>query len=283
VKLLRRVALVASVLALVFASASAQAASFFFSTGDPDGLMAMDSRSASPGLIQVETADDFVLTQETVIDHATFTGLVPLGATVESVGLEIYRVFPLDSTNPPSGSVPTRTNSPADVAFVERQGSDLSFLTTDLQADFTVVNSVVNGISPAPNPTTGGEGPVTGLELSISVSLNDPLDLAPDHYFFVPQVQLDDGSFLWLSAPKPIVPPGTSFTPDLQTWIRSETLAPDWLRVGTDVVGGSPSPSFNASFSLSGREISATAIPEPAAALVFAAGLASVAAARRRE
>lgn len=38
------------------------------------------------------------------------------------------------------------------------------------------------------------------------------------------------------------------FTPDLQAWIRSGELARDWLRVGTDIVGGSPAPTFNASF-----------------------------------
>ena len=48
------------------------------------------------------------------------------------------------------------------------------------------------------------------------------------------------GDFFWLSAPKPIVPSGTPFSAgftDFQTWIRNEDLAPDWLRVGTDIVG----------------------------------------------
>ena len=54
-------------------------------------------------------------------------------------------------------------------------------------------------------------------------------------------------------APKPIVAPGTPFTPDLQSWIRNEHLQPDWLRIGTDIVGGSPAPTFNASFSLHGN------------------------------
>jgi hypothetical protein len=52
---------------------------------------------------------------------------------------------------------------------------------------------------------------------------------------------------MWLFAPKPIVG-GTPFTPDSQAWIRSGERAPDWLRVGTDIVGGSPAPTFNASF-----------------------------------
>jgi hypothetical protein len=68
------------------------------------------------------------------------------------------------------------------------------------------------------------------------------------------------GDFLWLSAAKPIVSPGTPFTPDLQSWIRNDGLEPDWLRIGTDIVGGTPAPTFNAAFSLSGQT---TAVPEP--------------------
>jgi hypothetical protein len=94
---------------------------------------------------------------------------------------------------------------------------------------------------------------VTGREVVISVTFTSPFNLPADHYFFVPQVSLSSGdTFLWLSAPRPIVPPGTAFPPgftDLQTWIRDEALQPDWLRVGTDIVGAG---AFNASFSLTG-------------------------------
>ena len=51
-----------------------------------------------------------------------------------------------------------------------------------------------------------------------------------------------------LSAARPIVPPGTPFPPgvtDLQSWIRNSDLDPDWLRIGTDIVGGT---TFNAAF-----------------------------------
>ena len=64
-----------------------------------------------------------------------------------------------------------------------------------------------------------------------------------------------NGNFMWLSAPKPIVPPGTPFAPDLQAWVRNADLDPDWLRIGTDIVGGT---TFNAAFSLDGA-----AVPEP--------------------
>ena len=48
------------------------------------------------------------------------------------------------------------------------------------------------------------------------------------------------GDFLYLSAPRPIVAPGTPFrrVADLQAWIRNSSLAPDWLRIGTDIIDG---------------------------------------------
>ena len=128
---------------------------------------------------------------------------------------------------------------------------------------------MLNGINKKPNQQTLGEGPVTSQVIS-SFSISPDL-LPSDHYFFVPQVQLSDGEFMWLSVPKPIVS-GTLFTPDLQAWIRNEELAPDWLRVGTDVVGGSPAPTFNASFSLDG----VTATPEPSSLLLLGAGLLGI-------
>ncbi|HME74021.1 MAG TPA: PEP-CTERM sorting domain-containing protein, partial [Myxococcota bacterium] len=84
---------------------------FSFSTGNPDGKIGTLSRPGSAGQLQTETADDFILSQPTRIDSATFTGLLPSGAplsTVSDVEIEFYHVFPTDSANPPSGNVPTR-------------------------------------------------------------------------------------------------------------------------------------------------------------------------------
>ncbi len=239
---------------------------FNFSTGNPDGKIATASRPSSIGKIETESADDFNAATPISITSATFTGLIPLGASLGDIGnihLEIYRVFPKDSQVPPSGNVPVRTNSPSDVAFQERDASagDLSFSTTLLSGSFTAQNSVVNGINPSPNQLTFGEGPVTGQEIEFSINLNKPFILPADHYFFVPQVELANGDFLWLSAPKPIVAPGTPLAVDLQSWIRNENLAPDWLRVGTDITNQGP---FNAAFSLTGQ-----AVPEPGTAAVM--------------
>ena len=241
-----------SLFTCVLLTSSAQATIFLFSTGNPDGLIGTTSRVASSGKIQTETADDFVLSQSTQLEAATFTGLLPAGSSLSNVArveVEIYHVFPADSTNPPSGNVPTRTNSPGDVeissATRDSVGGSLSYITTFLNTSFTINNSVINGINKSPNQTTGGEGPVTGVEALISVAFNTPIALTADHYFFRPEVQLTNGDFLWLSAPKPIASPGTPFpagSTDLQAWIRNDALAPDWLRIGTDIVGGEPLP-----------------------------------------
>ena len=178
---------------------------------------------------------------------------------VSQVRVEIYRVFPLDSdvgrtSGPPTFStplVPTRVNSPSDVAFGERDSTaaNLGFTVSLLASSFTANNSVDTGIHPSPNQTTGGDGAVTGQEVQFTITFTTSLDLPADHYFFVPQVLLANANnhFLWLSAPRPIVAPGTPFSPDLQEWIRNAALEPDWLRVGTDIVG---SGTFNGAFSL---------------------------------
>ena len=219
--------------------------------------MGTASRPGSAGIQEIESADDFNPTTAVSINQATFTGLLPAGlplSDVNQVIVEIYRVFPNDSVNPPDNNVPTRMNSPSDNAFLTRDSAaaTLSFTTTVLSQSFTVANTVVNGIFPKPGFTTGGEGPMTGQEVRFNLQFSSPLELGANHYFFVPQVRLSSGNFLWLSTPRPIVAPGTPFTPDLQTWIRNASLEPDWLRVGTDIVGGAVPPTFNAAFSLSG-------------------------------
>ena len=282
-------ALLAASLALCLWGSPARATTFSFSTGDPDGKMAMASRPASAGKIEIEAADDFVLAGETLIDHATFTGLLPSGTSltdVSQVRVEIYRVFPQDSdvgrtSGAPTFStsqVPTRVNSPSDVAFDSRDSAaaTLTFGASVLSASFTAANSVLNGIHPKPDFQTGGDGAVTGEEVSFEVAMN-ALDLPAGHYFFVPQVALStSGDFFWLSAPKPITGGTGPFTPDLQTWIRNEDLDPDWLRVGTDIVGGDPAPTFNAAFSLEGD-----VVPEPSAGLLVASGIVGMALRRR--
>ena len=231
--------------------------------------MATASRPDAGGKIEIESADDFIANSPFKINSATVTGLIT-GAT-PTIGqdtVEMYRVCPLDSTVPPSGNVLTRTNSPSDIAFATRDSAanTLTFSTATLSTTFTAGNSVLNGINKFPNQTTGGEGGVTGTEVQFTVNFSTPFSLPADHYFFVPQVQVTGGEFYWLSAPRP-VPGQFAFNPDLQSWIRNENLDPDWSRVGTDIVGGTNPPTFNASFSLVG-----TAVPEPSPMILAALG-----------
>jgi hypothetical protein len=264
-----------------------QPAVFLFSNGIPDGKIATISEppNAHNAHVEFETADDFVLNTETNIKHASFTGLLTGGATLKDVSdvfLTIYRVFPFDSDLTRTPKVPTRTNSPADneIENFDSAVGDIHFHSRLLNTSFTAQNSVssANKISVA----SGGNGQVTGQEVEFDVTFDAPLDLPAGHYFFVPKIGLKDAApagadFLWLSAPRPIVPPGTPFPPgttDLQSWMRNDPgLAPDWLRIGADIIGGT---TFNGAFSLSGNTVapklatlSQTSAPEGSADLTI--------------
>jgi hypothetical protein len=281
-----RIGIAALAFAAMVMPLPAAADAFMFSTGDPDHRIGTLSRPSSAGLLETETADDFILSQQTSLTQATFTGLIPSGASLSSiknVEIEFYHVFPKDSVNPPSGNVVSRTNSPADneitAATRDAAAGSLSFSPSLVNSSFMVANTVINGINPKPNQFTGGEGPATGQEVLISVSFLPPVDLPADHYFFRPEVQLSSGNFLWLSAAGPIPP---LFTGDLQTWIRNENLKPDWERVGTDIVGPDDT-RFNASFSLTGVAVPGPIVGAGLPGLILACGALLALARRRRQ
>jgi hypothetical protein len=249
-----------AILATAFGVAPLSATSFFFTTGSADGKLASLSQPSTSSKLETETADDFILSETTVIRGATITGLVvphAALASIDNVEVEIYRVFPNDS-QPPSGNVPSRMNSPADVeveiATRDASRGTLAFAAAQQNASFSVQNTVVTGINKAPANVTHGEGPVTGAEVLITVTFDPPIILPSDHYFFRPEVSVNGGDFLFLSAARPIVSPGTPFLPDLQAWIRNSSLKPDWLRIGTDIIDGIP-PTFNMTFSVTGETI----------------------------
>jgi hypothetical protein len=253
----------------MLAATAVSAAPVAFTTGIPDGRLGAVSRRASPGKVETETADDFILQQTTVITKATITGLLPSGTPLENikqVEVELYHVFPLDSASPPSGGVPSRMNSPSDVeissATRANSSGTLIFSSNVLNASFTVDNTVVNGINRLPNlVTTHGEGPATGEEVEITVTFTTPIIVPAGHYFFRPEVLLSSGDFLYLSANRPIVPPGTPFVGDLQAWIRNANLSPDWLRIGTDIIGGATPPTFNMTYSFTGETVPQAGTP----------------------
>jgi len=244
---------------------SVSAAPFFFTSGNPDGRLGALARSASPGKVETETADDFILAGTTVISGATITGLVvnaPV-ANITNVEVEVYHVFSLDSIDPPSGRVLSRVNSPSDVEIntATRDGGDgtLGFVANHLATGVSVANTVVNGINPNPSRTKG-EGPAIGDQAQVAIMFNRPILLPAGHYFFRPDVLVNGGDFLYMSAPRS---PGVPFTGDLQAWIRNSSLAPDWVRIGTDVIGSDtpPAPTFNMTFSLSGNTVPEAGTP----------------------
>ena len=268
---------VALLLLVVTLLANQAQASVFFTTGAPDGRLGAATQPAGNGHIETEAGDDFILANSSLITSGSFTGLLPLDAplsSIQQVVVEIYRVFPKDSVVPPDGMVPTRTNSPSDNAFDFRDSSaaGLTFTSVLLSGNFTVNNTIVNGINKSPNQTTGGEGSASGEEVLFAVNFAVPFALPADHYFFVPQVLLSNGTFLWLSTARsaPI------FTGDLQAWIRNTNLDPDWLRMGTDIVGGTTPPTFNMAFSIEGTDT-----PEPASMGLAGLGLVALIVAKR--
>lgn len=234
---------------------SSLAATFAFSTGAPDGALAASSILANPinGSPQKETADDFTLNATTEIYNISFTGLMPtdLGhVNLAAMGVGIYRAFPLDSANPPSGGVPTRNGTPSDVVFDSLQEGDFDWSFAILNSQFAVANTVFD-------LTAGGAGPTTGIEMRFELALQSPLVLPPGHYFFTPQLMITLRDFLWLSAP------ATASTNDYEACFRNSQTTPDWLRIGSDIIGSANSDApvaYNMAFSLSGNIVE---IPEP--------------------
>src|SRR5215467_3004340 len=227
-----RVVLIAA-LGLSAMLAGSASADVIYNNLTPNNMIGIATRPGTPGSFEIEAGDDFVATTAVSLTSASFVGLLVPGSglpTVQNVVVEIYRVFPADSdvgrtSGPPTFStpqVPTRVNSPSDVAFREGDSAagELTFTTSILSATFTALNSIQPGGFTDPDQLpTGGNGPLTGQEVQVVVGFTDPdeFTLPADHYFFVPQVALSNGGqFYWLSATRPFTfPPG--FT-DLQAW-----------------------------------------------------------------
>ena len=130
---------------------------------------------------------------------------------------------------------------------------DLDHALTLIEATVAAVSvPVIGWVGPAGARAEGGallllySSSLAAMAPGAGVGPGRPFDLAAGHYFFVPQIQLKNGLFLWLSTAS------GQFTGDLQEWIRNSALQPDWLRVGTDIVGGATPPTFDTAFSLSG-------------------------------
>jgi hypothetical protein len=237
---------------------------FIFETGSPTTQLASLSRRPSPGKIETETADDFPLQETTVITGAKIFGLIPSGTPLDNirdVEVEVYQIFSDKNSDVSRTSgfpdfktpvSPTRVNSPADVeidtATRAKTEGTLTISTRVLNASFLVGATVLNGISVG----AGSAGQFTGEEVEITITFTNPIVLLPGQYFFRPEVLLSDGGdFRYLSGPRPI-PTGSALSPDRQAWIRNSNIAPDWLRIGTDIIGAG---AFNMAFSLNGETV----------------------------
>ena len=217
--------LTAAIFGACAAAGPARAGStFFFSTGDPDGKMAMASRPSSAGKIEIESADDFVLTAP----RASPARPSPVScrrtaslSDMTNVRVEIYRVFPLDSTIPRQWQCAhaDQFSLGRGVRRTDAAAHNLTFTPGIINSSFTaqIPSSTGSIRNPTSIPRRGtGHGP----RGSVQRDFESAFTLPADHYFFVPQVQLSNGDFFWLSAPKPIVAPGTPFRhrpPDLDS------------------------------------------------------------------
>jgi hypothetical protein len=103
---------------------------------------------------------------------------------------------------------------------------------------------------------------MTGEEVEITITFTSPIILPAGNYFFRPEVLVTGADFLYLSAPRPIVPPGNTFLGDRQAWIRNSNLSPDWLRIGADIIVDGD--TFNMAFSLNGETVPNAGTPKTA-------------------
>ena len=274
-----------------FASATFAADTVLYNNDFPDGKIA----TASGAPKGAESADDFILGKASTITSGSFTGLIPKTANIVSVGVEIYGACTPGSpfgafgcTN--LGKAVTRLNSPTSEALpgTERTTGDgtLSYFPSLLNNGIGVVGSVVDGINAqtpdVPASLTGGDGPASGKEVRINFDLSEGIPLDAGHYFFVPSVELSDGSFLQLSAYRTVGGEfgSTLITPDLQAWVRNDDIKNDWLRTGTDIIGG---PTDPATYNLAFRLVGTVVVPEPTGVAMLIAGLFAVGAWTQRK
>ena len=141
----------------------------------------------------------------------------------------------------------------------QRDGSvGSAFSATLSDESFAVLNTVVDGINQAPANLTNGEGPASGEAVQITVTFTPPIVLPADH-LFRPEVG-DRRRFPVPVDTEAARGAGDALDGDLQAWIRNADLKPDWLRIGTDIIGGTP-VTFNMAVSLAGETVSQAQTP----------------------
>ena len=125
-------------------------------------------------------------------------------------------MFPVALTDPPDGRMIERTNWLSDNNFVVAHGRFGQLRLTTMVLDFELHRGQLGHQRHQSDlqPVHRRRRPVTGVEVQFNVTFRTPFVLGPDHVFFRPEVERGSaGNFLWLSAPKPLLPPRTPFTP----------------------------------------------------------------------
>lgn len=255
-------------LSVFFAALAGAQAATLFTTGSPDGAVAVVSGGVLnfPGTV-FSAADDFILLNESLITGGTFTGLItpPLRFTdIVDVSLSIYNVTLSTATGQP---IPV----PDGLAASANSASEQLTYTQE----FSSVNTASVTIPRASQPV-----PFFGFGTTFNFVLESPIVMPAGHYFVSPRVVVTSvpggppqpGLFYWLSAPWPL---GTSALDYDAVLIGNGDAGPSFWVPISNAAGGPE----NMSFSLRGEEI-----PEPGAAWLILAGLAVIGyrAAKRR-
>jgi len=119
----------------------------FYSNLTPNSLMKIAPRPQSAGAFEIEAGDNFVLSSQSIINLASFVGLLVSGSggtpTILEIVAEMYRGFPLDSNTAGMHDTTARVNSPSDVAFdsLASAAGQLTFTTSVLSGTFKALNS----------------------------------------------------------------------------------------------------------------------------------------------
>ena len=202
----------------------------FSQHGTPDGLLGALSQPASTGHLETETTNNFLLTDTDAHRSGDHHQVDPVGncpgeysATSRSRSITSSR-----GLGRPLGERALHsqlTRGCRDRHHHARWEPRNARFQHSLLDELSVLNTVMDGINRAPTNVTDGEGPASGTVVQITITfIPDRPAGGITHYFFHQEVQVAGGDFLYLSAPKPIVAPGTPVTGDFQAWIRNSDL-----------------------------------------------------------
>ena len=206
---------------------------FVFSTGTPDGLLGALSQPAGSGTSRPRPPTTSSLSETTSIAQATITGLIPAGTPAgehqQRRGRGLSRLSQGLGRSPlgagaRAGQLARRRRDRQRHARCERGNARVRGRSL-VDASSSVLNTVVDGINPVPAERDPWRRSRRAARWSRSRSPSPRRSFCRRITISsAPRSQVTGGDFLFLSAPKPIVAPGTPFMGDLQAWIRNSDL-----------------------------------------------------------